>query len=482
MHIVFAASECAPWARIGGLGEVVCALPKALVKLGHRVSVFVPYYRQVAKAIPDAPVVVPSVTIPFPSYSRFVRILDGGLVDGVQNYFVDCPELFDRESFYGTPSGEYSDNAERFGLLSRTVIEASKILGIPDVFHVHDWQTAILPVLLRSTYYFDSVLRHVPVVLTIHNVVYQGWFPPQTIEKLLLPWDLFTPDKLQHFDTFDFLKGGVVYSDAIITVSRKYAEEIQTAEFGNGLEGALRDRSGDLFGILNGVDYSEWDPATDRHIAAHYSAEKLAGKKECRRDLLHAFGLEGVGEDTAVIGIISRFSTEKGFDLIVDIMDRLVAEDMVLVILGKGEEYYERVLVEMANRHPSKVRVHVTYDPVMAHKIEAGSDIFLMPSRYQPFGVNQIYSLHYGTIPVVRATGGLDDTIDEQPVGGGNGFKFWGYSSSALLEAVQRALSTFHNKEEWTGMMRRGMAEDFSWEAPAKEYARVYERAIQNRS
>jgi starch synthase len=481
MHIVFAASECSPWATTGGLGDVVSALPKALAKLGHRVSVFLPYYRQVAKAVPDAAVVLPSVTIPFPTYSRFVRILDGGLVDGVQNYFVDCPELFDRESFYGTPSWEYTDNAERFGLLCRAVIEASKLLGVPDVFHVHDWQTAMLAVLLRSTYYFDPVLRHVPVVLTIHDVAYQGWFPPQTIEKLLLPWDLFTFDKLQQYDTLDFLKGGIVYADAITTVSRKYAEEIQTAEFGNGLEGALRKRN-DLIGILYGVDYSEWDPATDPHIAAHYSADKLAGKKECRRDLLHAFGLEGVGEYTAVIGIVSRFSTQKGFDLIVEIMDRLVAEDMVLVILGKGEEYYERVLVEMANRHPSKVRVHVTYDPVMAHKIEAGSDIFLMPSRYQPAGLSQIYSLRYGTVPVVRATGGLDDTIDELPLGGGNGFKFWGYNSSALMDALQRALGTFRDKEEWTGMMKRAMAEDFSWDAPAKEYVRVYERAIENRS
>jgi starch synthase len=482
MHIVFAASECSPWARTGGLGDVVSALPKTLAKLGHRVSVFLPYYRQVAKAVPDAPVVLPSVTIPFPSYSRFVRILDGGVVDGVQNYFVDCPELFDRESFYATPSGDYPDNAERFGLLCRTVIEASKLLGVPDVFHVHDWQTAMLAVLLRSTYYFDPMVRHVPVVLTVHDVAYQGWFPPKTIEMLLLSWDLFTHDKLQHYDTLDFLKGGIVYADAITTVSRKYAEEIQTAEFGNGLEGTLRGRSGDLFGILNGVDYSEWDPATDPHIAAHYSADKLAGKKECRRDLLHAFGLEGVGEDTAVIGVVSRFATQKGFDLIVEIMDRLVAEDMVLVILGKGEEYYERVLVEMANRHPSKVRVNVTYDPVMAHKIEAGSDIFLMPSRYQPAGMSQIYSLRYGTVPVVRATGGLDDTIDEQPLGGGNGFKFWGYNSSALLDALLRALSTFRNKEEWTQMMKRGMAQNFSWDAPAKEYIRVYERTIQNRS
>ncbi|WP_348266480.1 glycogen synthase GlgA [Edaphobacter paludis] len=482
MHIVFAASECAPWAKTGGLGDVVNALPRTLVKLGHKVSVFIPYYRQVAKAMPHAAVILPSVTIPYPSYNRFVRILDGGVTDGVQMYFVDCPEFFDRESFYATPSGDYPDNAERFGLLSRAVIEASKVMGIPDVFHVHDWQTAMLAVLLRSTYYFDPVLRHVPAVLTIHNAGYQGRFSPQTMETLLLPWEMFTFDKLQQDDMVNFLKGGIVYCDALTTVSRTYAEEIKTAEFGNGLEGALQQRSGDLFGILNGVDYAEWDPAIDPNIAAHYTADNLAGKQECRRDLLHAFGLKDVRDETAVIGVVSRFATQKGFDFIVEIIDRLVQEDIILLILGNGEEYYERLLVEMAGRYPSKIRVQVKYDHVMAHKVEAGSDMFLMPSRYEPCGLNQIYSLKYGTVPVVRATGGLEDTIDEQPMSGGNGFKFWGYNSDALLDALQRALATFHDKEAWVRMMQRGMAENFSWDKPAQEYVRIYERVIQNRS
>jgi starch synthase len=482
MHIVFAASECAPWAKTGGLADVVSALPRTLVKLGHKVSVFIPYYRQVAKVIPNAAVVLSSVTIPYPSYNRFVRILNGGVVEGVQMYLVDCPEFFDRESFYSTPSGDYPDNGERFGLFSRAVIEALKILGIPDVFHVHDWQAAMLAVLLRSTYYFDPVLRHVPAVLTIHNAGYQGWFPPQTMETLLLPWDMFTFEKLEQNDKVNFLKGGIVYSDAVTTVSRTYAEEIKTPEFGNGLEGVLQQRSGDLFGILNGVDYEEWDPAIDPHIAAHYTADDLAGKQECRRDLLHAFGLRDVSDKTAVIGVVSRFATQKGFDFIVEIMDRLVEEDMVLVMLGNGEEYYERLLVEMAARYPSKVRVQVKYDNVMAHKVEAGSDMFLMPSRYEPCGLNQIYSLKYGTIPVVRATGGLEDTIDERPNGEGNGFKFRGYNADGLLDALKRALAVFHDTEEWVKMMQRGMAQDFSWDQPAQEYIRVYERVIQNRS
>jgi len=482
MYIVFAASECVPWAKTGGLADVVAALPRELVKLGHRVSVFLPYYRQTAKLAPDCPVVLPSVTIPFPHYNRFVQILDGGVHRGVQMYFVACPEMFDRESLYATGSGDYLDNAERFGLFSRAVIEATKILGVPDVFHVHDWQTSILAVLLRSTYFFDPLLKHVPAVLTVHNAGYQGWFPSRTMETLLLPWDMFTFDRLEAYDNVNFLKGGVIYADAITTVSRKYAEEIQTPEFGNGLEGIFRRRSGDLFGILNGVDYTEWNPAHDPHIAAHYTPDNLSGKRECRRDLLHAFGMDGVAEETAVIGVVSRFASQKGFDFIVEIMDRLVHEDMVLIMMGTGEEYFERLLSEMAGRYPQKVRVQIKYDEVMAHKVEAGADIFLIPSRWEPCGLNQIYSLRYGTVPVVRATGGLEDTIDEQPNGGGNGFKFWGYGSNDLLEAIRRALGTFRNKEEWLGMLLRGMAQDFSWEKPAREYVRVYERAVNNRN
>jgi starch synthase len=481
MHIVFAASECAPWAKTGGLADVVSALPKMLVNMGHKVHVYLPYYRQVAKAAPDAAVVIPSVTIPFASYSRFARILDGGNADGVQIYFVDISELFDRESFYATPSGDYPDNAERFGSFSRAVIEATKILGVPDVYHVHDWQTAILAVMLRSIYYFDPVLRHVPALLTIHNAGYQGAFPPSTMETLLLPWDMFTLEKLEQYDQLNFLKGGIVYSDAITTVSATYAKEIQTPEFGNGLEDTLRRRSSDLFGILNGADYSEWDPAKDPLISAHYTSKKLDGKKECRRDLLHAFRLEDVRDETAILGLVSRFATQKGIDFLVDIMDRLLKEDVVLVMLGNGEEYYERLLKELAERYPEKVRVQIKFDNVMAHKIEAGADMFLMPSRYEPGGLNQIYSLKYGTIPIVRATGGLQDSIVELPDGGGNGFKFTGYDPNDFLDAILRALTTFRDQKVWKAMMKRAMEQDFSWEKPAQEYVRVYERVIQNR-
>jgi starch synthase len=482
MHIVFAASECVPWAKTGGLADVVGALPPVLVRMGHRVTTFVPYYRQVAKKLSDLPVVISSLTMPYTYYQRYARVLDGGVHDGVQVYFIDCPEMFDRENFYATPSGDYPDNWERFGLFSRAVIEASKILGVPDVFHAHDWQTALIPIFLRSIYFFDPVLRRVPCVFTIHNAGYQGWFPSEIMPRLLLPWDMFTMDKLEMYDHVNLLKGGLVYADALTTVSRHYAQEIQTAEFGNGLEDIFRRRSADLFGILNGVDYEEWDPSRDKHIAAHYSVDNLKGKKECRRDLLHAFGMDGVEDQTAVLGVVSRFATQKGFDMLASIIHELVKDDIVLLALGTGEEYYERLLGELALRYPDKVRVQVRYDNTMAHKVEAGSDIFLMPSRYEPSGLNQMYSLRYGTVPVVRSTGGLEDTIYEEHDGEGNGFKFHGYNPEDFLDAIRRALATFQNKEQWEEIMKRGMEEDFSWDKPAEEYIKVYERIIANRT
>ena len=482
MHIVFAASECAPWAKTGGLGDVVGSLGPALVRTGHRVTTFVPYYRSVARSLPDLPAAIPSLTIPFPTYQRFVRVLNGGVHDGVQIYFLDCPEMFDRENFYSTPGGDYADNWERFALYSRAVIEASKILGVPDIFHAHDWQASLVPVYVRSLYYFDPVLRKVPCVLTVHNAAYQGWFPADTIPRLMLPWDMFSPGKLELEGKVDLLKGGVVYSDALTTVSRSYASEIQTAEFGNGLEDVFRSRSSDLVGILNGVDSTDWDPSRDSHIAAHYSAENLEGKQECRRDLLHAFGLDHVTETTAVLGIVSRFATQKGFDLLAGIMPELVKDDIVLIALGTGEEYYERLFSELAARYPDKVRVQIRYDDTTAHKIEAGSDIFVMPSRYEPSGLNQMYSLLYGTVPVVRSTGGLEDTVSEQPDGQGNGFTFQGYSQWDLLDAIRRAVAAFADKPLWEAMMKRGMAEDFSWEKPAAEYVQVYQRVLERRA
>ncbi|MGB0123725.1 MAG: glycogen synthase GlgA [Silvibacterium sp.] len=485
MHIVFAASECVPYVKTGGLADVVGALSHEIVKLGHQATVYLPYYRQVREYAPEKKVALRSLTTPFQNYNRFAAILDGGEHDGVQFYFVDCPELFDRESLYATPTGDYPDNWERFGLFSRAVLEAAKQLGVPDIFHVHDWQAAMIPVYLRTVYYFDPALRNAGTILTIHNAGYQGWFPPQTTERLLLPWEIFTMDRVESYDTFNFLKGGIVYSDAITTVSRKYAEEIQTPEFGNGLEGALHNRAADLHGILNGVDYREWDPATDHNIAAHYTSENLDGKRECRRDLLHAFGSEHVGDETPVLGIVSRFATQKGFDLIAQMAPKLLAEDVLLIALGTGEPYYEGLFRAIHDQYEGKASIKIAYDITLAHKIEAGADIFLMPSRYEPCGLNQIYSMKYGTVPVVHATGGLDDTVEEwnAETQTGTGFKFAADTPEDFYLALERALNVFRNdKQSWTRIMRNGMAKHYSWEKPAAEYVALYKDIARRRS
>jgi starch synthase len=484
MRIVFAASECVPFAKTGGLADVVGSLPRELVKLGHEVTVYLPLYEVVKAHLPGAwKYAARSITIPFEYYNRFVGIVDGGRRDGVQYYFVDCPELFDRPGFYGTAAGDYPNNWERFGLFCRAVLEASKLLGVPDVFHVHDWQAALIPVYLRTVYAQDPMLRNAGVVLTIHNAGYQGWFPPATTERLLFPWDIFTMDKVEQFDNFNFLKGGIVYADLLTTVSRKYAEEIQTPEFGEKLDGVLRGRAADLRGILNGVDYTQWDPETDGNLAAHFSPEDLAGKQECRADLLHAFGLEKVADQTAVIGIVSRFAAQKGFDLVAEIAEKLTERDAVVVALGTGEPVYERFFREWAFWHPGQVAVQIRYDNALAHKIEAGADIFLMPSRYEPSGLNQMYSLKYGTVPVVRATGGLDDTIEEWDpmLGTGTGFKFEGLRAEGLLEAMDRALAAFKDQRGWKRLMLNGMAQDYGWAGPATRYAGVYEEAARRR-
>jgi starch synthase len=485
MKITFAASEATPFAKTGGLADVVGALPRELVKLGHQVTVFLPFYSRVRKQIEsdgggEPQYAIQSLTIPFRYYNRFAGVVDAGKRDGVQHYFIDCPELFDRKELYGQGGAEYTDNAERFGLFCRAVLEASKQLGVPDVFHLHDWQAALIPVYLRTVYLADPALHSAATVLTIHNAAYQGTFPPKTTEELLLPWEVFTMDKLEQYDRFNFLKGGVVFSDELTTVSKKYAEEIQTPEFGEQLDGALHKRAADLHGILNGVDYALWNPATDGHLAAHYTPENLEGKHACRADMLHAFGLESVAETTPVIGIVSRFARQKGFDIMAGIAEEIAERDVAVVALGTHDPYYENLFREWAFRHPANIAVQIRYDETLAHKIEAGSDMFLMPSRYEPCGLNQIYSLKYGTVPIVRATGGLDDTIEEWDAkkGTGTGFKFEGLKSKDLLAEIDRAIEAFRNKTSWTQLMRNGMARDYSWSGPAKEYVQVYEEAV----
>ena len=485
MQIVFAASECVPYAKTGGLADVVGSLPPELAKLGYEVSVYIPLYPRVRRRLQAEPqYAIPSLTIPFRHYNRFAGIVDGGKLDGVQRYFVDCPELFDRPELYGLSGGEYGDNAERFGLFCRAVIESAKQLGVPRVFHVHDWQAALIPVYLRTLYAADPALLESGSVLTIHNAAYQGRFPPTTTEQLLFPWEIFTMDRVEHYDSFDFLKGGIVYSNIVTTVSRKYAEEIQTSEFGNGLDSVLRRRAADLRGILNGVDYTRWNPETDPNLAAHFSADDLTGKQECRRDLLHAFGLGTVEDNVPVIGIVSRFARQKGFDLLARAADDLANRDVAVVVLGSGDPYFEHFFRDWVFRHPDNVAAHFSYDEALAHKIEAGADMFLMPSRYEPCGLNQIYSLKYGTVPIVHATGGLDDTVEEwnARTGAGTGFKFPAYTPADLIAAVDRALDAFRDREGWTRLIRNGMARDYAWAHSARQYAQIYEEVARRQA
>jgi starch synthase len=475
MRILFVAPEGLPFSKTGGLADVVEALPKALVAMGHEVAVVLPRYRGTKVAA----VVLPSVTIPMGERLRFPAIADGSVVSGVRYYFVDDPEYFDRDQLYASQGKDYPDNAERFAEFCKAAIEVSKHVWPPDVIHCHDWQSALAPTLLRTLYSGDPLLRGVPVVLTIHNLGYHGLFPREIVSRVGLPESLFSIDALEFYGKVNYLKAGLVFADYLTTVSKKYAQEIQTAEFGHGLDGVIRRRAERLVGILNGVDYAAWNPEHDPWIAAPYAARDLSGKRLCKKDLLEQFRLPTDRLARPLIGIVSRFADQKGFDLIAAVAGELLREDLALVVLGTGEPKYESLFRELAMRHPEKVAARIAYDNVLAHKIEAGADMFLMPSRYEPCGLNQIYSLRYGTVPVVRATGGLDDTIEpfDSRTGRGTGFKFDAYTGAALLECVRQALKVYKNEVSWRKLQANGMAKDFSWQASAEEYARLYERA-----
>ncbi len=479
MHIAFVASECVPFSKTGGLADVVGALPRALAAAGHQVSVFTPRYR--LTRVPEERTVVQSITIPFDDRYRFCSILEGSGYPGVRFFFVDYPPFFDRDGLYGTASGDFPDNAERFALFCRAVLESSKILGVPDVFNCHDWQSALVPVLLKTQYSEDPAFRQAGTVFTIHNIGYQGLFPPEILPLLTLPWDLFTITKMEFFGNVNFLKGALVYSDFVTTVSRRYAQEIQTTEFGFGLEGVLKGRAETVAGIPNGVDYEEWNPERDRHIAAHYNPEDLIGKVQCKRDLLTTFGLPEKDIEVPLVGIVARFAAQKGFDLIGQIIDRLALEDIHFAVLGNGDRLYEEMFMRLARRVPEKFGIKIAYDNALAHKIVAGADMILMPSRYEPAGLTQIYGLKYGTVPVVRATGGLDDTIDpwDPRTKKGTGFKFQEYTGDALMRTIHQAMAVYRDKDAWKKLMCNGMGKDFSWKVESREYIRVYDRVRQ---
>jgi len=473
LRILFVASEGLPFSKTGGLADVVEALPKALVALGHEVAVVLPRYR----GTKTGAVVMPSVTIPMGGTRlRFPAIADGSMINGVRYFFVDDPAYFDRDDLYGGPGGDYPDNAERYSEFSRAAIEIAKHVWPCDVIHCHDWQSALVPVLLRTTYSDDPLVRDIPVVFTIHNMGYHGLFGREALDRTGIPAGVFHPGGIEFFGSVNFLKGGLIFSDYLTTVSPKYAQEIQTREYGYGLDGVVRGRADRLVGILNGVDYTLWSPERDKFIAAKYSPKDLTGKHACKQALLELFELPAEHLAKPVIGIVSRFADQKGFDLIAERAHELMHEDLLLVVLGTGDRKYEEFFRVLAAAFPGRVGVKIAYDNAAAHKVEAGSDMFLMPSRYEPCGLNQIYSLKYGTVPIVRATGGLDDTIEAFDIqhGTGTGFKFAEYAGAALMRSVRQALHLFMDERIWRRIQLNGMAKDFSWKSSAVQYAKVY--------
>jgi len=477
VRILFVASEAVPFSKTGGLADVVGALPKFLAARGHEVSVFLPRYRSTEAG----EVVRGQLPIRVGPTLHAVDIQEGKQRDGVRHFFVDYPPFFDRDSLYMDGGKDYPDNAERFALFSRAALEFIRRSGTPELIHCHDWQSALVPVLLKSEYADDPALRSIPVVFTVHNMGYHGLFPAETVEAIGLPAELFTMHGLEFFGQLNFLKGGLLYADFVTTVSKKYAQEIQTEEYGHGLDGVIRQRAATVTGILNGVDYSEWSPETDKFLVANYSLDRLEGKRACKKELLQRFRLPVRNLQKPLIGIVSRFATQKGFDLITEVADELMAKDLLIVALGTGEPDYEKLFRQLAKRFRRQFAVRVAYDNALAHKIEAGSDMFLMPSRYEPCGLNQIYSLKYGTVPVVRATGGLDDTIEpfDPDTGQGTGFKFADHSGQALLACVSEALRLYSdNPSAWQRLIRNGMEKDYSWSASAAEYERLYQRVV----
>lgn len=479
MKILFVASEALPYSKTGGLADVVEALPKALVEMGHEVAVFLPRYR----GNKSASTIVSSLTIPMGDALRFPALAEGAPVAGVRYYFLHDPEYFDRDGIYGTKSGDFADNAERYAELPRAAIEFMKRVWLPDVMHCHDWQSALVPVLLRTQYSDDPNVRSIPVVFTIHNIAYQGLFPPQTLRRIGLPERLFTIDGLEFFGNLNYLKGGIEFADYLTTVSRRYAKEIQTPEFGANLDGVIRNRADRLVGILNGADYSTWSPEADRYIAQNYSAHNLEGKKACKKNLLEAMSLPAENMDRPLIGIVSRFVNQKGFDLIPPVANDLMKENLAIAALGSGQPEYEDFFRALAGTFPARVGVKIGYDEQLAHKIIAGADMLLIPSRYEPCGLTQMYALRYGTVPMVRATGGLDDTVQyyDPKSGHGTGFKFDEYEGKALLQCVRGASKTYKDAKIWRTIQANGMAKDYSWKASAAAYVTLYEAARRSR-
>lgn len=487
MNIVFVSPEVVPFSKTGGLADVSGALPVELASEGNEVIVYSPLYKSVDNRKYNIVPIKRSIFVPIAGKMESIDLyesLNFKPNPHIRFLFLSCEKYFLRDHLYGEGDKDYPDNHERFGLFSRSVFDVLRAINFqPDIIHCNDWQTGIVPVYHRLIYSQDSFFLKARTLITIHNMAYQGLFDASTMDTLMLSWSLFNFRELEYYGKFNFLKAGLVFADAITTVSKKYAEEIQTQEFGCGLEGVLAERRNTLYGILNGVDYTVWDPSIDSLLPVRYSPENLLGKKECKKALLQKMGLQ-YKEKVPVIGMISRLADQKGFDLLFECKDRLTDLDAQFVILGNGDKKYHDYLTELANRYPEKIGLLLGFDNELAHLIEAGSDFFLMPSRYEPCGLNQLYSLRYGTFPIVRGVGGLDDTVIDldSDRSEGNGFKFYDYNYEELLKTIKRALLFYNTEKSIDQYIRRIMQQDFSWAVSAKKYITLYEKLIKRDS
>jgi len=471
-RVVFVASEVAPYAKTGGLADVAGALPKALAQLQVDIRVVVPRYRSVQAG----ELTLTDLTVPF-DYGIKLASVYREWVNGIPIYFIDAPQYFDRDGIYGPPGGDYPDNAERFAFFSRAVLELTKRIGPPPhVIHCNDWQTGLIPLYLHTAYRGDPYFARTATLYTIHNLAYQGLFDPALLPNLGFgPAVYRTEGGIEFFGMASAMKAGIIAATAISTVSPKYAQEIQTPEYGYKLDGLLRYRRHDVIGILNGADYEVWNPETDSYIAQPYGPDSLEGKLECKVDLLKRLGLP-VDVNRLLVGSISRLVHQKGFDLLQQAAERMLNMNITFVLLGSGDPDLENFFQQVRDMFPDRVGLYRGFNDELAHQIEAGADLFLMPSRYEPCGLNQMYSLKYGTLPLVRGTGGLDDTVTDfdRLARTGNGFKFYDYDAGHMLEKFYEACLAYEDKELWRTLMLNAMQADFSWNRSAHDYINVY--------
>jgi starch synthase len=473
LHVAYVTPEMVPFVKTGGLADVSAALPKALVRLGHRVTVVLPRYASIP--LPSGEL-VGAVPVPLGAETRRAGFHRSATDDGVEVVFVDHPPFFRRARPYG-----WDDDRLRFAFFARSALEYFRTRGErPDLFHGHDWQAGLVPVFLKAVYWDDPTLGRSPSVLTIHNVAYQGQFGVDTLSHVGLPRHLRDGFALGYYDGISYLKGGTIFAEKVNTVSPTYALEIQGAEHGFGFQDVVRSRAVDVTGILNGVDDEEWDPRRDPHVVEPYSTTDLTGKRACTVDLLRAFDLPR-SPDLPVVGVVSRLVWQKGFDIVAGAWWDLLRRPLRMVVLGTGEAAVEKGLADLARRAPDRFAVRFAYDEGLAHKIVAGADMFLMPSRSEPCGLTQMYSMGYGTVPIVRSTGGLVDTVEpyDAATGRGTGFRFDHADGTGLMWAIDQALAARRDRAGWRKLMRNGMARDHSWERSARQYVALYERARQ---